>query len=65
MMTDQAQKRYQTLGTCLTLIEANIRAFSRNLASQEALEGYETAFQAEKDKAECIREMMREVRYGK
>ena len=63
-MNEKAKARYMTLSACLTLIEANIRAFSRNQAAQKALEGYEAAFQAEKDKAACIREMMQEVRYG-
>lgn len=64
-MTDQAKRRYQALDACLTVIEANIRAFSRNQASLEPRDGYEAAFEAEKNNAACIREMMQEVRYGK
>lgn len=63
MIGDQLM-RYNTLSACLTLIEANIRAFSRNQAAQEALDWYEAAFRSEKNKAACIREMMQEARYG-
>lgn len=64
MLNEQALRRYQVLGACLTVIEANIRVFSRNMASQEPREGYELAFREEQERAACIREMMQEVRYG-
>ena len=64
MMSDQAMKRYKALGACMTIIEANIRAFSRNQAALEPKEGYEAAFREEQENAACIREMMQEVRYG-
>ena len=64
MMTYQALRRYQALSACLTVIEANIRAFSRNQTALEPRKGYEAAWQEEKEHAACIREMMEEVRYG-
>ena len=63
-MTEKAQRRYQALNACLTVIEANIRAFSRNQGSLEPKKGYEDAWQEEQENAACIREMMQEVRYG-
>lgn len=63
-MTEQAQRRYQALNACLTVIEAHIRAFSKNQASHEPKKGYEDAWREEQENAACIREMMQEVRYG-
>lgn len=54
--------RYGVLAEMLTIVEATQRRFSRNQTSIEAAEGYETAYEAEREKAEIIREMMREER---
>lgn len=54
--------RYGVLAELLTVVEAQQRRFSRNQANVEAAEGYEKAYDAEHQKADIIREMMREER---
>ncbi|MBQ9720995.1 MAG: hypothetical protein IJV64_09925 [Oscillospiraceae bacterium] len=59
---ERARERYWALSECLNIIEANVRSFSQNETGLSAREGYELAFQRERRKAECVREMMREAR---
>lgn len=56
--------RYAVLSECLTMVEANLRRFSRNHALVSPREGYERAYEEEKAKADELRQMMREVRYA-
>ncbi len=56
--------RYSVLDECLIIFEAEARRFSRAHANQVARDGYEKAFAIAKEKAEVIRELMREARYG-
>ncbi len=56
--------RYSVLDECLIMFEAESRRFSRNHANQVAQEGYEQAFASARKKAEVIRDLMREARYG-
>lgn len=58
----QAKWRYMVLGECATLLEASRRRMSVNEASQSPKDGYETAFEKEGERLECLREMMREYR---
>ena len=56
--------RYQVLREMLDMAEAHIRRFGRNGTTVEARPGCEVPFAEETEKAELIRQMMREVRYG-
>lgn len=56
----RAKGRYDTLNVCYTLMEARCRSFSKNQANREPQEGYEKAFQEDKDSLEVLRHMMRE-----
>lgn len=63
-MTEKEQERFEVLGECLTLVEAQVRLFSNNQAMLSAKKGYEKAWEQERHKAEIIRTMMRELRAG-
>jgi hypothetical protein len=58
----EANKRYQVLGDCVTLVEAYKRRISRNGANQSAKDGYERAFDEEDAALKVLRGMMIEQR---
>lgn len=57
-------ERYRALSVCVVLMEAKLRAFSRNEAMQMPKEGYERPFEETRQTLCVLREMLREVRYG-
>ena len=57
-------ERYRALSVCVVLMEAQLRAFSRNEAMQMPKEGYERPFEETRQTLCVLREMLREVRYG-
>lgn len=56
--------RYRVLRECLDMVEARLRVFGHNGSTVRAAAGYEVAFETEQKKAEILRQMMREARYG-
>lgn len=63
-MTEKEQERFEVLGECLTLVEAQVRLFSNNQAMLSAKKGYEKAWEQEQKKRQVLQEMMRELRAG-
>lgn len=63
-MTEKEQERFEVLGECLTLVEAQVRLFSNNQAMLSAKQGYEKAWEQEQKKRQVLQEMMRELRAG-
>lgn len=56
--------RYEVLDGMLTLVEAFQRFFSKNQASIEPQPGLEKPWENMRERAEVIRDMMKDVRYG-
>lgn len=57
-------EQYQVLSECLVMAEAMARRFSKNEAMTSPKPGYEKAWEEEKRKADILRGMIKEVRYG-
>lgn len=62
MQKEEAIRRYETLMECLTMIEAQVRRFSKNQTMMTPKPGYERAWNEENEKRAVIQQMIREIR---